>query len=55
MRPVTRPVAIAKVGRQFYSLNDYYDLIDKYGVACDIEWEYDSDCGVAYFIEFVGV
>jgi len=30
-------------------------LIKEYGPHCDVEWELESDCGVAYFTEVVTV
>lgn len=53
--PCCRQVKFIKVGRPFFTLDEYYKLINEYGPQCDIEWELESDCGVAYFTEVIPV
>lgn len=53
--PYCRQVEFVKVGRPFFTLDEYYRLIKEYGTHCDVEWELESDCGVAYFTEVIEV
>ncbi|TDM18895.1 hypothetical protein [Macrococcoides caseolyticum] len=53
--PYCRQVDFVKVGRAFLTLDEYYRLIKEHGPHCDVEWELESDCGVAYFTEVVTV
>lgn len=53
--PYCRQVEFVKVGRVFFTLDEYYRLIKEYGSHCDVEWDLENDCGVAYFTEVIEV